>query len=182
MDANFDECFIETESWEGFHQYSDNPHDPGGATYSGVTQRAYDGYRLSKKLSIQNVRRMTDDECREIYQLDYWIPAHGPDLPVGLDLCQYDEAVNSGPVEATKLLQASLGIAIDGAFGLETLGAVQRYQNVPALIKKVCAARLSFWHKLKTWIYFGVGWNRRDVGIEDKALALYAASQKLAQG
>lgn len=179
MNENFDACFAETESWEGFHQYSNNPHDPGGATYSGATQRAYDGYRNLKKLSLQSVRRMTDDECKDIYRTQYWTGAHGADLPAGLDLCQYDEAVNSGPIEAAKLLQQALGVSADGAIGLETLGALHNCRDVAGLIKKVCAARLAFWHRLKTWVYFGVGWNRRDVGIEAKALAMFAASQKL---
>lgn len=182
MRDNFGACFLETEVWEGWHQFSNNRHDPGGATYSGVTQRAYDGYRRSKGLPVQGVRRMTDDECRDIYFTQYWSTARGDDLPAGLDLCQYDECVNSGSVEATRLLQSALGVEVDGMFGLETLGAVQQATDVPALIKRVCAARLSFWHRLRTWAYFGVGWSRRDAGIEAKALAMYAASQRPAQG
>jgi lysozyme family protein len=180
MDTNFGACFAETETWEGYHVFSNNPHDPGGATYSGVTQRAYDGYRRLKALPLQSVRRMTDEECEDIYRTQYWVAARGADLPAGLDLTQYDEAVNTGPVEAAKLLQAALGFsgrAVDGVFGLETLGAVQTCNDVPGLITRVCAARLSFYHRLKTWIYFGVGWNRRDVGIQAKALAMYSSSK-----
>lgn len=180
MDANFDACFAETELWEGWHEFSNNPHDPGGATYSGVTQRAYDGYRNLKKLPIQSVRRMADDECKDIYRTQYWAAARGADLPAGLDLCQYDEAVNSGPLEAAKLLQQALGVNADGMIGLETMNALHNAVlggNGVALIKRVCAARLSFWHRLKTWVYFGVGWNRRDVGIEAKALEMYLDAQ-----
>ena len=171
---NFDACFSVTDQWEG--GFVNNPHDPGGATYRGVTQRVYDGYRRSKGGALQSVRRMSPDECKDIYRTQYWAPAHGSDLPAGLDLCQYDEAVNTGPVQATRLLQQALGVSVDGAFGFETLGAVQVCKDIPGLIKRVCAARLSFYHRLKTWVYFGVGWNRRDVGIQAKALAMFAAS------
>ena len=182
MKGNFLNCYAVTESWEGWHQFSANPHDPGGATYSGVTQRTYDAYRHLKGLPQISVRRMTDAECQEIYQTQYWTSARGDDLPPGIDLCQYDESVNSGPVEAVRLLQQALGIVVDGDFGLETLHAVSTCQDVPSLIRHVCAIRLSFWHRLKTWIYFGVGWTRRDAGIQDKALAMYAASLGSAQG
>jgi len=178
--SNFPVCFAETEKWEGWHVFSDNPRDPGGKTYSGVTQRAYDGYRLGKGLPQQDVRDMSDAECEDIYCTQYWLPARGPDLPSGLDLCQYDECVNSGPVEATKLLQRALRVHDDGVFGLETLGALHvavACGKVPDLIKGVCAARLSFWRTLKIWIYFGRGWTARDRGIEAKALAMYEASR-----
>lgn len=183
MDENWEVCFAETEKWEGWHQFSDNPHDPGGATYSGVTQRAYDGYRRLKGLKPESVsvRRMTDQECRDLYRVQYWIPCRGPDLPDGLDLCQYDECVNCGPVEAAKLLQEALGIAPDGVFGLETYNAVKRNVDIPGLIERVSSARLGFYHRLKTWAFFGVGWSRRDVGIRAKALAMYAARKEGAQ-
>lgn len=143
-----------------------------------MTQRVYDGYRRSKGLSTQSVHGISTAECVDIYKAQYWAPAHGPDLPAGLDLCQYDEAVNTGPVQATRLLQQALGVSVDGSFGLETLGAVRACKDVPSLIKRVCAARLSFYHRLKTWVFFGVGWNARDVGIEAKALEMFEASQK----
>lgn len=176
MESNFGSCFNETDHWEG--GYVDNPHDPGGATCRGVTQRVYDAYRRSSGRNTQSVRAIGAVECLDIYRRQYWIPAHGADLPAGLDLAQYDEAVNTGPVEATKLLQQALGVPVDGVFGLLTLSAVQRCSDVPSLIRKVCAARLSFYHRLRGWVWFGVGWNARDVGIQAKALEMFAASQK----
>lgn len=175
LDPRFQACLSVILIQEG--GWSDNPHDPGGATYRGVTQSVYNAYRRQCARQIQSVHLMNPDECAQIYQSQYWIAAHAPDLPVGLDLCQFDEAVNTGPVEATKLLQQALGISVDGAFGLETAGAVQACTDVPALIKKVCAARLSFYKRLRDWIYFGKGWYSRDAAIQEKALAMYEASK-----
>jgi lysozyme family protein len=177
--ANFYACFAETEAWEGWHQFSDNPNDPGGATYSGVTQRAYNGYRATKGLPIQGVRRMSDEECGRIYFAEYWVPARGAELWDGLDLCQYDECVNSGTVKATKLLQMALGtVAVDGVFGLETLHAALTYAPREQLIRRVCASREAFWRSLPIFQYFGKGWMRRGEGIQAKALAMLAAGDK----
>lgn len=179
MQDNFEACFAQTERWEG--GWVDNPHDPGGATDRGVTQRSYNGYRAKLKLPPRSVRRMTDDECKDLYRSEYWVGARGDDLPAGLDLCQYDEAVNSGAVQAAKLLQTAVGVRADGVLGLETLNAIHNCADIPDLIKKVCAARLSFWHRLKTWAFFGVGWTRRGIGIEAKALEMFANSHKVRQ-
>lgn len=47
--------------------FSNNPADPGGATQDGVTQRTYDGYRLSLGLPPRDVRQMDTTERRAIY-------------------------------------------------------------------------------------------------------------------
>lgn len=169
-------CLPVILQWEG--GFVDNPHDPGGATYRGVTQATYNAYRNTRGLPPQSVRDMSDAECSTIYETEYWIPARCNNLPAGVDLCQFDEAVNCGNFEATKLLQQALGVSADGIFGLQTLAAVQRCRNIPALINKLCALRLSYYHRLKTWIFFGVGWTRRDTGIQVKALSMFYASQK----
>ena len=174
--ANFPACFATMEKYEGWHQFSNNPHDPGGATYSGVTQRAYDAYRISKGFPTQGVRRMTDPECQDIYRVDYWNLARCDELFPGLDLCQFDECVNSGLVRANKILQAALYVDVAGVFGLETLGALQRVTVRPDLIRRVCSLRLGFWRSLPTWTYFGRGWYARYAGIQTQALAMSASS------
>lgn len=175
MDYNWGPCFGETDHWEG--GYVNNPRDPGGETNRGVTKRVYDAYRRGKGLPIQSVHDITTAECVEIYQTQYWTPAHCNDLPIGVDLCQYDEAVNSGAVQATKLLQRALGVSADGVYGLVTARAVADCRDIPGLIKRICAQRLSFYEQLPTWRYFGGGWSTRKAGIEAKALSMFAASQ-----
>lgn len=183
--ANFQTCFTITEQYEGWHQFSNDPHDAGGATYSGVTQRAYNAYRLSLKQSIQDVRRATDDEVRAIGKLQYWDPVRGDELFVGLDLVLFDISFNSGPVTAIKFLQQALRVAVDGQFGLETLGALNRVpafsdgggaRNRADLVNTICARRMSFWHSLSNFWRFGKGWTARGVGIEDKADSMMRAA------
>lgn len=134
-------CLPVTLTFEGL--WSNNPHDPGGATMKGVTQRVYDAYRKKKGLKLQSVRFISDDELLEIYDEGYFQPIHGPYLQAGVDMAAFDYAVNSGP-GAVKGILAKTG----------ALSPIDR-------VKAICAKRSSFLHGLKTWKYFGKGWQRR---------------------
>ena len=175
--SNFLACFNETESFEG--GYVNNPHDPGGATLKGVTQGAYNAWRVQQGLSAQAVIRATDTEIQAIYREQYWNPVRGNDLFVGLDLVMVDYGWGSGPVTAIRHLQRVLGVAVDGQFGLETLGAVNavngRYAQIN-FINRLCDDRTAFFQSLATWVYFGRGWTVRLNGIRAKALAMNTAS------
>lgn len=173
---NFVECFTDTEVYEGWHQFSNDKFDPGGATYDGVTQRVYSGYRLMKKLSPRSVRAMTDGECREIFKAQYWDAVRGDDLFKGLDLLIYDIAVNMGQVTAIRFLQQALHVPVDGHFGMGTMLSLRGVNDRAALINKIAAARMSKWHALKTWWRFGKGWGNRGKGIQAKALAMAATA------
>ena len=174
--SNFAACFAVTERWEGWHQFSNDRNDPGGATWCGLTQRSYDAWRRLKGLPGQSVRRASDDEIGQIFRSEYWTQARCDDLFPGLDLVQFDIAINEGASQATKDLQRALGVTADGVFGLETLGAVQKVTDRAALIKAVCARRMSFWRSLKTWVYFGKGWSARGTDVETRALAMLKAA------
>jgi lysozyme family protein len=187
--ANFPLDFADTERWEGWHTYSDDRYDPGGATWCGLTQRAYDAWRRLKGLPTRGVRQATDDEIRTIFRDEYWGPVRGDDCPAGVDLLMFDIAINMGPVVAIRFLQQALVVKVDGMFGLETLGKLkgvdspsgdgrssERPMDRSALIQAICARRFSFWHALTTWWRFGKGWMARGNDIEARALKLAASS------
>ena len=176
MDFDYDRCFDETELWEG--GYSNVPGDPGGATMRGLTQASYDAYRRSKGESVRGVWRATSAEIEDIFKTEYWAPARCSDLPVGLDMVQFDEAINSGPRKATELLQQALGLDPDGWFGLETLGRIQGLSlfSQRALIREVCARRVAYWESLTAERKFLPGWLDRGKDVEAKALAMFDAS------
>jgi len=173
---NFAACFAATERWEGWHQFSLDPRDPGGATWCGLTQKSYDAWRFQRKLPLQGVRKASDDEIRAIFHDEYWAQARCDDCFAGLDLVQFDSAINEGPAQATKILQRALGVAADGVFGLETLYALQGAYREEELIRKVCELRFSFWRGLRTFRYFGQGWMARGEDIEKRALEMLALS------
>ncbi len=173
---NFDACFAEMEKWEGWHKFTVTAHDPGGATWCGLTQRSYDAWRRKHGLPLQSVRRASDDEIRAIFREEYWTQARCDDLPPGVDLLQFDTTVNEGAVQATRDLQRALGIPADGVFGLETLECVQRVTTRADLINRVCDRRTSFWRSLTTFRWFGAGWLARGSAIRARALAMHASA------
>ena len=103
---------------------SDNPADPGGVTYQGITQRTYDAWRTAQGLHGRSVSIMAPEERDAIYYADFWTPAHCGDCPSPLDVVMFDIAVQRGPGHAIQTLQDALGVNIDGAWGPETAGAL----------------------------------------------------------
>lgn len=100
--------------------YVDDPMDHGGATNHGITQSAYDIYRLNNGLGPRSVRNIEDAETTDLYRNLYWIPARCGELETRLGICHFDWAVNHGVVGAVHTLQEALGVAPDGMFGSAT--------------------------------------------------------------
>lgn len=153
---------------------SDNSHDPGGRTSRGIIQTEYNGYRKSKGEPAQDVYLATDAEVADIYEHQYWLP-WSPQMPPGVDLCYFDMAVNSGPVQSARLLQRALGINDDGHIGAITLGALKD-ANAIRLVTGFSDQRTAFYRSLATFKYFGAGWLSRVKTIEAAALKMAAAT------
>lgn len=129
MDANVQKCVDKTLVFEG--GLADNPNDPGGRTYKGVTQRVYNSYRQGKGLPLQDVALMSDDECYDIYEHQYFIPTFAPQIA---DIkCQwkvFDIGVNMGVSRSLKFTQSLIGVVADGQFGSKSQDALSKYQLV----------------------------------------------------
>ncbi len=151
---NFQACLAFTLKYEGGK--SNDPHDPGGRTNQGVTQATYDAYRVKKALGRKDVFTMEAAERDDIYRDGYWNAVNGDRLRAGEDLCVFDLAVNSGPARAKSFWARSGGARAP----------------VDDVIHKICAARLSFLHALRTWRYFGAGWGRRVAACEARAIRM----------
>lgn len=158
------------DDWSNARNFSNDAHDPGGATMCGITQREYDLYRKSKGEPTQSVRYVIEPEGEEIYEL-YWLP-ECPKLPAGLDLCFFDEAVNAGPHTATKILQRMLDIDADGTWGPLTDLAVKGLSDVKAAIVSFTAKREAYYRALPGFPYFGHGWLNRSERIKAAALLM----------
>lgn len=148
---------------------SNDPHDPGGRTHNGIIQREYDRYRKGKGLPLQSVYLASNDEVKEIYWTEYWLP-HCPSLAVGLDLVFFDQCVNEGPFEAIKLLQRTLGLRADGVWGSKTQFAVDHISNLAGTISVYCDWRSRFYRSLGSFQYFGKGWLHRTEDIRVAAV------------
>lgn len=162
----------------------DHPKDPGGRTNRGVTQRVYDGYRRNRGLPTQDVWLIADAEVAEIYGLQYWAKVRGDELPAGIDLVLFDGAVNSGPLQSIKWLQAALGggVRVDGVLGEASLAAVRAHPDHDALIAAILDRRMRFLRALKTWSTFGRGWTKRvdHVRAAGQAIAMGSVGPRVA--
>lgn len=94
--------------------YTDfNPATGDPRTNLGIIQSEYDKYRSSKGLDRQSVSNITTDEAKEIYFINYWIPAKADRLYSSLPktaITIFDFAVNSGLGGASSVVSKTLGI------------------------------------------------------------------------
>jgi len=167
------ECPLPND-WSNRRNFSNDAHDPGGETMCGVIQREYDHYRRSKGLPLQDVSKISRTEGADIYYNSYWLP-ECPKLPAGLDLQFFDEAVNAGPGAATLILQRSLQITADRAWGPQTDAAVKAITNPVGIIKAFTIERQAYYRALSGFKYFGTDWIRRSMEIGADALKMATA-------
>ena len=133
----------------------DDPHDRGGRTNQGVTQKVYDAYREAHDLPPGDVWDILPAEVAAIYRAGYWDAVRGDDLCAAspeIALAVFDCAVNSGPGRAIRHLQTALGVTADGGFGPKTLEALHlaAAQGYPRILSRMLAARDVFYRRIVT--------------------------------
>lgn len=161
--------------WSNPANFSNDAHDPGGKTMCGIIQREYDIHRKACGLPCQDVRQMTEGEGHQIYHDSYWLP-HCPVLPRGLDLSFFDESVNAGTYEATKILQSVLGLDNDGIWGPKTAKAVSEIDVAQIIINAFMLRRIVVYGLMPGFPYFGEGWTRRARVIGEQSLKMAAGA------
>jgi lysozyme family protein len=166
MKDNWDRCFDMVIKTEG--GYVDNPHDPGGRTNLGVTQRAWEAF-LNRHVTEAEMRALTPENVKGFYKDLYWDRIKGDQLPSGIDYAVYDFAVNSGPYRAAQYLQEIAGTVIDGMIGPNSVEAV-RSCNAAEVADAICDMRLDFLKRLPAFETFGKGWTTRVNGVKEKAI------------
>jgi lysozyme family protein len=147
--------------------YSDNPHDPGGATMMGVTLAVFRSFFGADK-SKEDLRNITCFQLGRVYRVGYWDKCSCNALPAGVDYAVFDSAVNSGPHNAAIWLQNAVGAAPDGAIGPHTLAAVASC-DPKTLVDGLLDRRLDMLGRLSTWDEFGRGWKKRIEEVRDTA-------------
>lgn len=147
--VTFAEAFNRTVGIEG--GYVNDPKDPGGETKFGISKRAY---------PLIDIKNLTRDQARAIYETDFWSRIHAEALPDGVAYQVFDFAVNSGIETAVRYLQRAVGVADDGHWGPVTAAAAAKLSEA-ALIMRFLAERLDYWTKLSNWPDAGKGWARR---------------------
>ena len=158
----------------------DSPLDPGGRTSRGVTQSEFDVWRRDHPGLPSDVWQAPQATVLAIYRAKYWNVMRCDDLTAGMDYCVFDFGVNSGVSRGIKLLQTTLGLAVDGAMGPLTIAAAKGCKDIPAFINKYQDARLTFLHGLGTWSVFGRGWGTRVADVRRDALQMAGSSAPVA--
>lgn len=141
--------------------------DPGGHTKYGITQRTLDAVRgVILQPMPTNVGDLTPWQATLIYRQVQWVHIRGNDLTPALAALMLNVAVNMGEPRAIMLLQETVGVPADGAFGSATLVAVEAWkspympeQTLAEEFAAHCAVRYA---KLNaTEGQFELGWMRR---------------------
>ena len=157
--ADFDPAVAKTLIREGGSRFTDNPDDHGGATKYGISQRAYPN---------EDIRNLTEDRAKAIYKQDYWDKVGGDRVKsqaVAENI--FDTAVNMGVTTATKLVQLTLEIGVDGKFGPDTLKAVNGVDEKEFLAEFTLAkvARYAaICNRDRAQTKFLLGWINRSLG------------------
>jgi lysozyme family protein len=169
---NFDFCLNVILHHEG--GYVNHPRDPGGITNLGVTKAVYDAW-IKRKATVEEMKGLTPALVAPLYRINYWNKVKGDSLPLGLDLCVFDFAVNAGPSRAIRYLQMMVNVKQDGVLGPMTLEKVNKYVETvgnDTAVKKYQELRRGYYKKLKTFATFGKGWLRRVNGVEATAIKM----------
>lgn len=127
--AFFELAVLKTLAHEG--GFVNDPADPGGATNFGITQADMPG---------QDMKTLAQAQAITYYQQHYWKQNFSQITDQAVAEKIFDSGVLFGVGEAVKLLQEVMQIAVDGAFGPETLQHVNSKQ--PAALLTAYKARL----------------------------------------
>ena len=146
---SFDKAFQITVGVEG--GYVNDPADPGGETKYGISKRAHPDI---------DIKALTLDQAKDIYQRDYWTPASCDSMPERIGHLVFDCAVHHGVRVAIKLLQRALKVADDGEFGPVTRGQLlARDTNETADL--LMAQRMLYLMTCSAWPTYKLGWAKR---------------------
>jgi len=178
MESNFQQALKLVLVDEG--GLDDDPHDHGGRTAHGITQKEYNAWRKLSGLPVQDVWKISPEEVSTIYHDNYWEPRCDA-LPAGLDYAYFDFSVNAGAAQATRTLQRALGVRVDGVFGVVTMQAVTSESNTSALLKDYIDRRRTFYRNLQQFDRYGKGWLARCDHVEAAALQMAAGSSNVSR-
>ena len=134
---NFKIAFSRTMTHEGYRVETNNPIDPGGQTYSGISRIYWPDW---EGWAFIDAGEHPPNEIVELfYRVNFWNRIQGDTLAaIALEVAFeiFDTAVNVGVTRAVEFLQTAYNISrgsygkdllIDGRLGPGTISAIGRY-------------------------------------------------------
>ena len=141
--------------------------DPGGMTNLGVTRNVWKEW-VNRDVDEAEMRSLTPDLVTPLYKARYWDACKCDDLPRGVDYVVFDSAVNMGAFRAAKILQAALGVTVDGVIGRATIAAATA-ADPAELLEAFSLGKEEFYKSLPTFSTFGRGWLNRIEHVQQNA-------------
>ena len=138
--------------------YVNNSNDFGGETNFGISKKSYPNI---------DIKNLTIDQAKQIYNKDYWIPIQGDQI-IDQDFATalLDFAVNAGVVTAIKQVQKCLNIISDGIFGPKTLFAINTNGYLTKLFAKTRSSYyINIVKQKPNQIEFLEGWINRTIDL-----------------
>lgn len=116
--------------------------EDGTLSFNGVNQKTYNAYRNGKGLPNQDVRNITVEETLNLLDEEF-VKRNGIEkLPEEFIPIVVDTSFNSGPGNAAKLVQRTVGADEDGIIGPKTLKAINEFEG--NFIESFSEARMNF--------------------------------------
>lgn len=149
---------------EGGQKITNNPHDPGGLTKWGISQKAY------PKLDI---RALCENQAFQIYENDYWAQMQCDSFSPAIALILFDAAVNQGVSAAIRMAQAVSGTLTDGIIGPKTIAAIKVMGDL-SFVRRFAKARVARYLSIDTEVeeVNEKGWMNRIIDVTTEALGV----------
>jgi len=146
MNDSFERIFARTSEFEGI--YSNEPTDPGGETFRGISRRKWpkwcgwatvDKYKAKYGTGSTFKAQVVKDvdlqvAVKEFYKKEFWDKCNGDKIDGKVAQAVFDFAVNGGVVTAQSTLQKATNVLLkndgqqtiseDGKIGPISLGAI----------------------------------------------------------
>ena len=112
--------------------YVNHPSDPGGETNYGIAKRSH---------PKEDIKNLTKERAKEIYEKDYWKPSRASSLPSSLQETYFDMVVNMGQRRAVKILQKACNskgckLVVDGLIGKNTVKVAKKIKvEAPKVVR-----------------------------------------------
>lgn len=146
--------------------------DPGGATVYGWTEAMWTAVAPLhgvEDVSLAAFQAQTKLTLEPLTRAQYWNMVQGDRMSPGFDVFWTDFQFGSG--RASRVLQAALGVQVDGVVGPETLTFLALVKDKGALLDKFLDARTGY--------YDQCGFQTRWPGLYRRAMAAHALAKSM---
>lgn len=138
------------------------PKDPGGATSWGMTYGTWKAWQAihGQPADLTIFMHATRESFLPIFQAWFWNAMQADNLPIGVSLSVFDDAIVAGAHSAAVRLQAVVQVRQDGMVGPLTINACRK-MPAGATIAGLAAARHRYYDNLPNAPTFARGWDHR---------------------